>query len=69
MIKNIYWLKNQYISEAMQTLNHWSRVRHKCVGNVIIIGSDTGLSPGGHHAIIQTNAAILLIEHLRTNFS
>ena len=36
---------------------------------MIIIGSDTGLSPGGHHAIIQTNAVILLIEHLRTNFS
>ena len=33
------------------------------------IGSDNGLSPGRHQAIIWTNARILLIGHLGTNFS
>ena len=36
----------------------------------IIIGSDNGLSPGQHQAIIWTNAGILLfVGHLWTNFS
>ena len=34
-----------------------------------IIGSDNGLSPGRRQAIIWTNAGILLIRTLRTNFS
>ena len=34
-----------------------------------IIGSDNGLSPGRRQAIIWTNAGILLIEPLGTNFS
>ena len=34
-----------------------------------IIGSDNGLSPGRHKAIIWTNAGILLIGPLGTNFS
>ena len=42
---------------------------HICVGNLIIIGSDNGLSPGWRQAIIWTNAGILLIEPLGTNFS
>ena len=50
-------------------LTHWSRVTHICVGKVTIIGSDNGLSPARHQAIIWTNAGILLIGHLRTNFS
>ena len=33
------------------------------------IGSDNGLSPGRRQAIIWTNAGILLIEPLWTNFS
>ena len=35
----------------------------------IIIGSDNGLLPGRHQAIIWTNARILLIGHLGKNFS
>ena len=50
-------------------LNHWSRVTHICVGKVLIIGSDNGLSPGGLQAIIWINAVILLIGHLGTNSS
>ena len=42
---------------------------HICVGNLIIIGSDIGLSPGRRQAIIWTNAGILLIGTLGTNFS
>ena len=42
---------------------------HICVGELTIIGSDNGLSPGRRHTIIWTNAGILLIEPLGTNFS
>ena len=37
--------------------------------NLTIIGSDNGLSPGPRQAIIWTNAGILLIGPLGTNFS
>ena len=46
---------------------------HVCVGNLTIIGSDNGLSPGRHKAIIWTNDGILLIgpleKKLQWNFS
>ena len=42
---------------------------HICVGKLTITGSDNGLSPGRRQAIIWTNAGILLIEPLRTNFN
>ena len=48
---------------------HWGRVTHKCVGNLTIIVSDNGLSPYRRQAIIWTNAGILLIGPLGTNFS
>ena len=35
----------------------------------MIIGSDNGLSPGQHEAIIWSNAGILLMLPLGTNFS
>ena len=41
---------------------------HIYVGKLTIIGSDNGLSPGRRQAIIWTNAGILLIEPLGTNF-
>ena len=50
-------------------LTHWGRVTHICVSKLIIIGSDNGLSPGRCQAIIRTNAGILLIGPLGTNFS
>ena len=50
-------------------LTHWGRVTHICVGKLIIIGSDNGLSPERRQAIIWTNAGILLIGPLETNFS
>ena len=51
------------------TLTHWGRVTHICVRNLISIGSHNGLSPDRRHAIIWTNAGILLIRTLATNFS
>ena len=42
---------------------------HICVSKLTIIGSDNGLSPGWHQAIIWTNAGILLIRPLGTNFN
>ena len=39
------------------------------VGNLTIIGSDNGLSPGRRQAIIWTNAGISSIGPLGTNFS
>ena len=42
---------------------------HIYVSELIIIGSDNGLSPGRCQAIIWTNAGILLILTLGTNFS
>ena len=49
-------------------LTHWGRVMHICVSKCTIIGSDNGLSPSRHQAIIWTNAGILLIWPLGTNF-
>ena len=50
-------------------LTHWGRVTHICVGNLTIIGSDNVSSPGRRKAITWTNAGILLIGPLGTNFS
>ena len=50
-------------------LTHWGRVTHICVIKLNIIGSDNGLSPGRRQAIIGTNAGILLIRPLGTNFN
>ena len=41
---------------------------HMCVSKLTIIGLDNGLSPGRRQAIIRTNAGILLIRPLGTNF-
>ena len=50
-------------------LTHWGRVTHICISKLTIIGSDNGLSPDWHQAIIWTNVAMLLIAPLGTNFS
>ena len=55
--------------QSLVPLTHWGRATHICVGKLTIIGSDNGLSPGQHQAIIWTNARILLIGPLGTNFS
>ena len=55
--------------EGDSTLTDWGRVTHICVSKLSILGSDNGLSPGRCQAIILTNAGILLIWPLGTNFS
>ena len=42
---------------------------HICVSKLTIIDSNNGLSPGRRQAIIWTNAGLLLIVPLGTNFS
>ena len=56
-------------THVFSILTHWGRVTHICVLNLTIIGQDNGLSPGRRQAIIWTNAGILLIGPLGTNFS
>ena len=60
-----FWLK---FHESL-FLTHWGRETHIYVGKLTIIGSDNGLSPERRQAIILTNAGILLIGPLGTNFS
>ena len=55
--------------QGADILTHWGRVMHICVSKLTIIGSDNGLSPGRRQAIIWTNAGILLIGPLGTNFN
>ena len=64
-----YWFENEWIKIIYTPLTHWGRATHICVGKLTIIGSDNGLSPGRRKAIIWTNAGILLIGPLGTNFS
>ena len=42
---------------------------HICVGTLTIISSDNGLSPSRRQAIIWTNAGLLLMGPLGTNFN
>ena len=53
----------------LEYLTHWDRVTHICISKLPTILSDNGLSPGRRQAIIWTNAGILLIGPLGTNFS
>ena len=50
-------------------LTHWGWVTHICVCKLTNIGSYNGLSPDRRQAIIWTNAWLLLIGPLGTNFS
>ena len=54
---------------GLNVLTHWGRVTHICVSKLTIIGSANGMSPGRRQAIIWTNAGILLIRPLGTNFN
>ena len=56
-------------TDNVSMLTHWGRVTHICVSKLSIIGSGNGLSSGRCQAIIWTNAGILLIGPLGTNFS
>ena len=60
-----YW--RIYASLGLNELTQW--VMHMWVNKLTIIVSDNGLLPGQCQAIIWTNAGILLIGPLGTNFS
>ena len=61
--------KKMEMLPAGLALTHWGRVTHICVSKLTIIGSVNCLSPGRRQAIIWTNASILLIGPLGTNFN
>ena len=65
MVTTNMYFEDKFIS----ALTHWGQVTHICVGNLTIIGSDKGLSPGRCQAITWNNDGILLIGPLGTNFS
>ena len=54
---------------GVNMLTHWGRATHICVSKPTISVSGNGLSPGRRQAIIRTNAGVLLIGLLGTNFS
>ena len=58
-----------FVNLCVSTLIDWGRVTHTCVGNLAIVGSDNCLSPGWRHAIIWTDAGILLIGPPETDFN
>ena len=67
----LLWLKakvtiNNFIFYPANTSRPSS---HICVSKLTIIGSNNGLSPGRRQAIISTNAGILLIWPLGSNFN
>ena len=57
------------ITSGESVLTHRGRVTHICVSKLTSIGSNNGLSPGRHQAIVWTNAGILFTEPSGTNFS
>ena len=65
----LYCMHPTPLSRYVNSLTHWGRVTHICVGKLTVIGSDNGLSPARRQAIILTNSVILLIGLLGTNFS
>ena len=54
---------------SINPLTYWGWVMHLCVSKLTNIVSDNGSSPGRRQAIIWTNAGMLLIAPLKTNFS
>ena len=69
MIDHVTWIFSIFLSSLQIALTHLGRVTHICIGNLIIIASDNGLSADQCQAIIWTNAGIFLIRPLGTNFS
>ena len=57
------------LASVVFQLTYRGRVTHISVRNLTIIGSDNGLSPDQRQAFIWTNAGILLIGPIGTNFS
>ena len=69
LVKALTVLAGNWSWSSRSNLTHWGRVTHICVSKLTIMGSDNGLPPYRRQAIIVTNAGILLIRTLGTNFS
>ena len=73
VIETHNWGQHKMSSSLLEatdiSLTHWSWVMNICIGDLTISGSDNGLSPGWHQAIIWTSAGILFMGPLGTNFS
>ena len=65
---DIYGMLCMSLSDQIKLI-HSGRMTNICVNKVTIIGSDNGLPPDQRQAIIWTDAGILLIWPLGTNFS
>ena len=63
------WVNNREAGDLRRYRTHYDVIVMICVRKLTIIGSDKGLSPSRRQAIIWTNAGILLIWILGTNFS
>ena len=57
------------VNFCVSSLIDWGRVTHICVGDLTIIGSVNCSSLGWRHAIIRTDAGILLIGPSETDFN
>ena len=68
-VRNCFLIRIRISSNDSWWRHEWKHIPHICVGKLTIIGSGNGLSPDRRQAIIWTNAGILLIEPLGTNFS
>ena len=66
---NISFLKLLSHLSGANELTYWGRVMHIYITKLTIIGSNNGLLPGWHQAIIWTNAGILFIRNLGINFN
>ena len=64
---DLHW--KSVFENVVHYLTHWGRVTNICISKLSIISSDNGLSLGRRQAIIWTNAGILLIRTIGTNFS
>ena len=65
----IHWHWRKYAALGRDVLTDWGRVTPICISKLTIIDSNNALSPDRSQAIIWTNAGILLIGPLETNFS
>ena len=68
-LESTSWKVLEKLQSDAITLTHWGRATHICVSRLTITGPDNGLSPSRRHAIIWTNAGILLLQTSGTNFS
>ena len=69
LFRRCYQKGQQNMRKYCISLTHWRQVTQICISKLTIIGSDDGLSLGRHQATIWTNAGILSIGPLGSNFS